>query len=547
MIIKEVYIKNFGKFSEQHFQFDTGVHIIYGENEFGKSTLVAFIRAMLFGMERGRGKAAAKDDFSRYEPWDNPNYYAGSMRFSCGGRTFLLERSFDRYTKHASLVCEDDGEELSVEQGDLEMLLGGITPLMYDNTVLVRQMSARPGQELSDSLKNYAANYYETGGGEVDLQGAMKHLKEKQKETERQLRLLDEEQENKRGKIRQECSYITQDMERLRQEFEENQQQYSESVREEARLRAQYEKEEKRQEKPKDTEETPGLYEKKSRTFLSAGIVGVLIGIAGIFWGKILARQDWFSGRVPLQLIGYLILAAGLILLCVGIVKRTAERRAFRAWKKQTVRNMKYESTDNEAECRRLAQEIRQAEENKKKQVWQREKLQSEWKEKEVRLENLHEEERESEISEERLLIEEDLKALKMAAETMEAAAKRLGRGTDERINDKASEILGAVTGGRYCRLQMSDNMDISVWDGQRRISLHCLSRGTIEQIYFAIRMASAELLGEEELPVILDDMFVFYDEKRLKSALKWLSDTKKQAIIFTCQRREAEIMEGRI
>ena len=59
--------------------------------------------------------------------------------------------------------------------------------------------------------------------------------------------------------------------------------------------------------------------------------------------------------------------------------------------------------------------------------------------------------------------------------------------------------------------------------------------------------MAAAELLGEEELPVILDDMFVFYDEKRLKSALKWLSDTKKQAIIFTCQKREAEIMEGRI
>ena len=25
---------------------------------------------MLFGMERGRGKAAAKDDFSKYQPWE---------------------------------------------------------------------------------------------------------------------------------------------------------------------------------------------------------------------------------------------------------------------------------------------------------------------------------------------------------------------------------------------------------------------------------------------------------------------------------------------
>ena len=116
MVIKELYIKNFGKLTERHFYLRHGIQILSGENESGKSTLHAFIRAMLFGMERGRGRAAAKDDFTRYEPWDTPGNYAGMMRFSCGGRTFRLERSFDRYTKRASLVCEDDGEELSVEQ-----------------------------------------------------------------------------------------------------------------------------------------------------------------------------------------------------------------------------------------------------------------------------------------------------------------------------------------------------------------------------------------------------------------------------------------------
>ena len=84
MKITELYIKNFGRFSEQHFYIKDGVQVIYGENEYGKSTLQAFIRAMLFGMERGRGKAAAKDDFSKYQPWENPNYYAGVMRFRCG-------------------------------------------------------------------------------------------------------------------------------------------------------------------------------------------------------------------------------------------------------------------------------------------------------------------------------------------------------------------------------------------------------------------------------------------------------------------------------
>ena len=51
MKITELYIKNFGRFSEQHFYIKDGVQVIYGENEYGKSTLQAFIRAMLFGME----------------------------------------------------------------------------------------------------------------------------------------------------------------------------------------------------------------------------------------------------------------------------------------------------------------------------------------------------------------------------------------------------------------------------------------------------------------------------------------------------------------
>ena len=113
--------------SDRHIRFTDDVQIIYGENESGKSTLHAFIRAMLFGMERGRGKAATKDDFTRYEPWENPEKYAGVLWFSCGGKRFRLERNFSRYMKRASLICEDDGEELSVEDGDLEMLLGDMT------------------------------------------------------------------------------------------------------------------------------------------------------------------------------------------------------------------------------------------------------------------------------------------------------------------------------------------------------------------------------------------------------------------------------------
>ena len=56
--------------------------------------------------------------------------------------------------------------------------------------------------------------------------------------------------------------------------------------------------------------------------------------------------------------------------------------------------------------------------------------------------------------------------------------------------------------------------------------------------------LAAADVLLEESMPPILDDVFAFYDDKRLESALKWLSRQGKQVIIFTCHKREEELVK---
>jgi len=46
-------------------------------------------------------------------------------------------------------------------------------------------------------------------------------------------------------------------------------------------------------------------------------------------------------------------------------------------------------------------------------------------------------------------------------------------------------------------------------------------------------------------MPIILDDSFAFYDDKRLRSTLKALSDMRnRQILIFTCHKRELNILE---
>ena len=55
--------------------------------------------------------------------------------------------------------------------------------------------------------------------------------------------------------------------------------------------------------------------------------------------------------------------------------------------------------------------------------------------------------------------------------------------------------------------------------------------------------MAASEVLLEEELPVILDDTFVSYDEERLESVMEWLAKVEKQVLLFTCQKKEMKIL----
>lgn len=545
MVIKELYIKNFGKLTERHFYLRHGIQILSGENESGKSTLHAFIRAMLFGMERGRGRAAAKDDFTRYEPWDTPGNYAGMMRFSCGGRTFRLERSFDRYTKRASLVCEDDGEELSVEQGDLDMLLGGLTPGLFDSTVSVGQLQAEPGQELYDALENYAANYLETGSMEIDLAAAFRMLKEKKRDVSRALKEEDAAREAQREKLLSEIRYLERDIEELDTEYAQREERFSdieksrieESKTEQSRSESGYMQQEGSEEKA-----VIG-----SRNLIFTGIAGLFAGAAGFLWSTFLSSQGEAVNFLTIGVIAGVAALIGIICLAAGSIMWIRERKTGknrRAGQEKGVggRTAGIGETARFMESARALQE--QREDTRQRLLWDMEHLRLESKEKEIRRDNLREQWAEWEVSDVQKRLRQSLHALEIAEETLQGTAKEAGNSGTDTMKKKASEIFARITEGRYSRIEFERGQHIFVWDGVRRIPAERLSRGTIEQIYLSVRLAAADMLLEEDVPLIFDDAFAFYDDKRLESALKWLSGQGKQVIIFTCQNREEEIVE---
>ena len=138
--------------------------------------------------------------------------------------------------------------------------------------------------------------------------------------------------------------------------------------------------------------------------------------------------------------------------------------------------------------------------------------------------------------------LEDMYAALTLAQETLEQAATELQRRFAPRISARARELFARLTDNRYDRLLLASDlsMEVAATDEDTTHGVLWRSDGTADQLYLALRLAVAEELTPHA-PLVLDDAFVRFDEKRLASAMTILNDyaKTKQVILFTCQERE--------
>lgn len=187
MRILDLHIDGFGKFHDLSVSFDKDLNVVYGKNEAGKSTLHTFIRCMLFGLERGRGRAARADLYSKYEPWQNKAVYGGRMRVEKDGVIYRLERNFQKDQKAFVIVNETAGKEIEPTKGFMDFLLGGLTETAYNNTISIGQLKCMTEGGMVTELRNYIANMNTTGNLSLNITKATSYLKNRRKEFERQL------------------------------------------------------------------------------------------------------------------------------------------------------------------------------------------------------------------------------------------------------------------------------------------------------------------------------------------------------------------------
>lgn len=87
------HIENFGKLSDFTYEFTEGCNTICEENGWGKSTLAAFLRVMLFGFRNEGKRDPIENERKRYTPWQK-GIYGGELQFESDGKTYSVRRTF---------------------------------------------------------------------------------------------------------------------------------------------------------------------------------------------------------------------------------------------------------------------------------------------------------------------------------------------------------------------------------------------------------------------------------------------------------------------
>jgi len=93
MKILSIHINGFGKLVDFNYNFDLNINEVIENNGFGKTSMMEFIRAMLFGLDKKKKNGKEEDKRSLYTPW-NSNAYGGSMVIMIKDRKYRIERTF---------------------------------------------------------------------------------------------------------------------------------------------------------------------------------------------------------------------------------------------------------------------------------------------------------------------------------------------------------------------------------------------------------------------------------------------------------------------
>lgn len=525
--INRIDIISFGGLKNFRMEFEDRFQVIYGENEFGKSTIMAFIKMMLYGCT-SKSRDISQNLRKKYQPFDG-SIMKGSMEFTVNNSHYIVEREFGKSKSFD--VCRvfdiDSGSEISFpkeyEVGDYFL---SISQEDFNKTIFAGDMlgvsEAGVRHSLSGGIVNLSGRTEEC----VDLSSELTELTKK-------MELL-QSKRGTSGKIpevnarideyRREISRLNEERDFLLQSGKVDE----EGLKREKRvISSLINKMKKLEETADDREEKKLMHFSRQKGVLSFLMAVVMLGV---ITGAVLCKNKNSD---------IIIYAGGVIVFLVLCIKRVKVVRKIRQCvlfdvdlqKKIDVIMREFGYNDYS---------IGDLEERRKKidemlssnKGMGNERINKRIEEYEIRI---------TELIKKRNVYMKEYDALWGQTVQLKELIQQAGKSITGPVGERAARLFSCMSGKEYESFMVDEDCNIRVKKYGSAIyeDWHHLSTAAASQAYLSLRISLCEVLGGGNIvfPLLFDDIVSSYDEERARRTIGILRQLDTQVILFTCHR----------
>ena len=573
MRINNLRINSFGKLENRDLEFGK-FNLIYGDNEAGKSTLLNYIMHMFYGMNKSK-TLKSNSDYDRFCPW-NSNDFSGQINYDLDdGSNYRVYRDFD---KKETFIYDKNNTEIS-NLFSVDKKLGNQFLLdqirldrdLLEKTFVINQNSLKVLKNDRDELIQKISNLIESGSEEISYEKLQKKLGNLQLEnvgsdrsSDRPYNIVKEKFEKNSAEINylknvnddkylinKKISDIDEKIEINSEKIEsvniaKNKFKEFNLINEKIKLKEEY----------YDDESDDEINNKNNKMiFIILGIIFLVLFIFNFLKIKNNLINFILSGLFLFNIFSYFV---------INSFKRKNIKKITLNNKQKIYDEIKDEKIILKNNIEKFKNELINQYGNyveryfnndidiiynelineKNSLILERKKLELEYFNILPKLERYVNLVEEQEILKDELInLAKKNAGYSIAKKLLEEAYMEIKNNVTPKFFDNLSDVVKIITNGKYIKVYVNDEIEVEDYLG-KIYSIDKLSFGTIEEIYFSLRVSIALMISEEKFPIILDESFVYFDDNRLRSILNYLYSLDNQIIILSSNKREKNLLD---
>lgn len=596
MKINNLKINGFGKLKDKEINLENGINVIYGKNEAGKSTLLKYITSIFYGLSKNKNGGTMPEN-EKYEPW-NTEEFSGKISYELdNGNKIEVYRDFKKKNpKIFNENLEDISKEFSIDktkgnQFFVEQV--GLDEEIFTTSIITKQAEVKLNEKEQNTLIQKISNILGTGEDTTSYSTMVNKLKKKLNDEvgtsntkERPINIVEnriydlskqktelEEYSPYKFEIDERIANISENIEKNKKELD--------SLR---IANTQKEKLKETENRMKINNEMIDSFDKDIQTLKEEH--------------KKIDRNVNEKSTSKIKIVILIIFAIITCLVEIFVPNIIAKisiaviMMVYLSYFMISYRNKNELKKEVKRKQRQIDEKIKILEQNKEKQQVDLNKLNEEYrknieqikgisninnldnileeidlKQRKINEETLKlhtlkidndniipkleklvniEEELEN-LKEEKIDLEQKRENIKRTMEYLEIAYNKMKEQITPKFTEELSKVMEKISNGKYKNVRINTNGEIIVEQANGEyVNAENLSIGTIDQLYLSLRIATIKEITQENMPIILDEAFAYYDNERLGNILKYLSQeyNNKQVIVFTCTNREIECLE---